>query len=177
MRAGTTPLPQRGHYAPNLAPTPISPAEAEARLRKREIKPPSDDPAPNPLVPRLPVSPHKTKRRHKDVDGSSHAVEEATPAALESDVVPSFYPIERHLTQPGLLRRVLQYITYADFLAMLALNRSVRHSLSDVRELCEEVLERYLRTVGYARWEFPQKEPLTLTLKASALALSYLGSD
>jgi hypothetical protein len=85
--------------------------------------------------------------------------------APENDVVQSFYPIERHLSQPFLLHCVLRYLSYGDLMVLLWLNRFVRRSLTEVRELREEVLERYLRTVGYVRWEFKQKEPLTLSLK------------
>jgi hypothetical protein len=38
--------------------------------------------------------------------------------------------------------------------------------LEDTRDLREEVLERYLGTVGYNRWDFgKKKEPLVLSLR------------
>ena len=78
---------------------------------------------------------------------------------------PYFYPLELHLLHPQLLRTLLQYLSFYDWCILQGTNKSLRSQLSHVRELKEEVLERYLSTIGYARWVWEEDEPLPISLR------------
>jgi hypothetical protein len=79
------------------------------------------------------------------------------------------YPIKEHLIIPELLASLLSFMPFSDLLALTSVSKAVRNLLEDKRELREEVLERYLGTVGYMRWDFGKKrEPLVLTLRVCA---------
>lgn len=75
------------------------------------------------------------------------------------------YPLELHLLHPQLLRELLQYLSFYDWCILQGVAKSLRSQLSHVKELKEEVLERYLSTIGYARWIWEEKEPLAITLR------------
>lgn len=77
-----------------------------------------------------------------------------------------FYPIEMHLSYPVLLAATLPYLQFPDTLSLSSSSKVIRNMLEDRRELREEILERYLGTVGYTRWDFgKKKEPMVLTLR------------
>lgn len=75
------------------------------------------------------------------------------------------YPLELHLLHPQLLCALLQYLSFYDWCILQAVSKSLRSQLSHVKELKEEVLERYLSTIGYARWIWEEKEPLVISLR------------
>ena len=81
---------------------------------------------------------------------------------------PYFYPLELHLLHPQLLRALLQYLTFYDWCILQEINKTLRSQLSHVRELKEEILERYLSTIGYARWAWEEDEPLTISLRVKS---------
>jgi hypothetical protein len=87
------------------------------------------------------------------------------------------YPIEEHLSRPELLSVLLYYMQFSEVLALSSVSKVIRNMLEDRRELREEVLERFLGTVGYTRWDFGKKrEPLVLTLRVSGILSSLAGS-
>ncbi|KAF9788126.1 hypothetical protein BJ322DRAFT_607200 [Thelephora terrestris] len=75
------------------------------------------------------------------------------------------YPLELHILHPQLLRALLQYLSFYDWCILHGVSKSLRSQLSHVKELKEEVLERYLSTIGYARWIWEEKEPLVISLR------------
>ena len=75
------------------------------------------------------------------------------------------YPLELHLLHPPLLRALLQYLSFYDWCILQGVNKSLRSQLSHAKELKEEVLERYLSTIGYARWIWEEKEPLVISIR------------
>ncbi|CAE6495638.1 unnamed protein product [Rhizoctonia solani] len=78
---------------------------------------------------------------------------------------PKIYPLETHLNMPSLLAALLPYLSFRDWNALNALNAGLRRQLEETRALREEVLEYWLRGVGYARWKAQKREPLMLTLR------------
>lgn len=74
------------------------------------------------------------------------------------------YPLELHLLHPQLLRALLQYLSFYDWCILQGVSKSLRSQLNHVKELREEVLERYLSTIGYARWIW-ENEPLVIGLR------------
>jgi hypothetical protein len=75
------------------------------------------------------------------------------------------YPLELHLLHPQLFRILLQYLSFYDWCILQGVSKSLRSQLSHIKELKEEVLERYLSTIGYTRWIWEEKEPLTISLR------------
>lgn len=77
---------------------------------------------------------------------------------------PTFYPIVSHLADASLLPHLLACLTFGDWCALYAANKEVR-AVFESRVLREYVLEHFLGTVGYQRWNFEWAEPLALSLK------------
>jgi F-box domain len=112
------------------------------------------------------------ERNTSPVSRSSHGHVSQAPQARhipEPEPEPEFdlvYPIEEHLVIPELLASLLSFMPFSDLLALTSVSKAIRNLLEDKRELREEVLEQYLGTVGYMRWDFGKKrEPLVLTLR------------
>jgi hypothetical protein len=81
---------------------------------------------------------------------------------------PYFYPLELHLLHPQMLRALLQYLSFYDWCILQGVNKSMRSQLNHVKELKEEVIERYLSTIGYARWVWEEDEPLMISLRVKS---------
>ncbi|KAG8734849.1 hypothetical protein FRC11_003620, partial [Ceratobasidium sp. 423] len=78
---------------------------------------------------------------------------------------PKVYPLETHLNMPSLLAALLPHLSFRDWNALNALNAGLRRQLEETRALREEILEYWLRGVGYARWKAHKREPLVLSLR------------
>ena len=98
--------------------------------------------------------------------------EEVNHTDINEELEPYFYPFELHLLHPQLLRALLQYLSFYDWCILQEVNKSLRSQLSHVKELREEILERYLSTIGYARWAWEEDEPLVISLRVNSSCLS-----
>ncbi|QRV78400.1 mucin 2, oligomeric mucus/gel-forming [Ceratobasidium sp. AG-Ba] len=78
---------------------------------------------------------------------------------------PKVYPLAVHLATPSLLGALLHELSFRDWNALNSLNAGIRRQLEETRALREEVLEFWLRGVGYARWTAPKRETLPLSLR------------
>ncbi|EMD36597.1 hypothetical protein CERSUDRAFT_84779 [Gelatoporia subvermispora B] len=174
---------------PVKPPTPVSADEGPPRARRmsrsssdrpRRAEDVDDTPriiqAVPPVQPPTPISPEeyvcaRSQRR------SARPEKTARPVAMEPESLgseseevqvekePTWYPLARHMTDPELLAGLLPYLSFYDWSSVSAVSKEIRRKLSGDRVLCEMVLERYLRTVGYARWAWPEPDPLTLSLE------------
>ncbi|OCH89450.1 hypothetical protein OBBRIDRAFT_663246 [Obba rivulosa] len=179
---------------PPTPPTPVSADEAPPRARvvsqtasgnqaereDRDDVPRAIQAAP-PVQPPTPISPEEYARARAQRRGARPEkarplpVEPEPQSAAGEEVVerePTYYPLAKHLVHPGLLAGVLPYLSFHDWCAVAAVSKKVRKKLAGDRELCEMVLERYLRTVGYARWAWAEPDPLTLSLEARTVRMS-----
>jgi hypothetical protein len=68
------------------------------------------------------------------------------------------------LSEPATLGCLLTYLSFYDWCMLCSVSNQIRALFGDRRELREEALERYLTTVGYARWTSSEPEPLALSL-------------
>jgi hypothetical protein len=75
------------------------------------------------------------------------------------------------LSDAGLLYNFLPYLSFFDWMAVFSLSKQVRTQLEQERDLREEVLERYLETIGYERWGWDEHEPLSLSLRVCSFPL------
>ncbi|CAE6487904.1 unnamed protein product [Rhizoctonia solani] len=96
---------------------------------------------------------------------TDESAEPETTTPPGSPPPPKIYPLETHLNMPSLLAALLPHLSFRDWNALNALNAGLRRQLEDTRALREEILEYWLRGVGYARWKAHKREPLALTLR------------
>ncbi|RXW18224.1 hypothetical protein EST38_g7633 [Candolleomyces aberdarensis] len=76
------------------------------------------------------------------------------------------FPLNKFVSNAQLLANLLSYFSFWDWCTLSSVTREVRIVLVQRKDLREEVLERYLRTVGYSRWAWSEeKEPLGLSLQ------------
>lgn len=119
----------------------------------------------------------RSRRRGKALEKDRpEGIEQTTPVTDRPLEIEKPYPLDKHVAQSAMLGQLLVYLSFSDWLALSSTSKAIRTLLQGDRELTERVLGRYLRTVGYAPWSFPETEPLTLTLQvpSSHLTLSSL---
>ena len=137
---------------------PLSPTSDPRPLAVRQQSLP-----PLPTPPQIYTSegrgfPEKTrkstrKRREKDME-----IDSKPP-------VPSFYPLAKHLGNSALAESLLGYLSYYEWTTLCVASKEIRQIMFVDRR--EQVLERYLRTVGYEKWAWSHPEPLILTVQVS----------
>jgi len=120
---------------------------------------------------------------------------------IEVKVPPKYFPLLAFLSRPVFFASLMAYLEFGDWLALYGVGRrsvralfdataappsSLRHSFtgikgfragvgaSNARQLCEIVLERFLRPVGYAKWEYEWPEPIVLSLRVRLFFLPLL---
>jgi hypothetical protein len=137
----------------------------------RSVTPPTSQSIP-PLTPPSPDQ-YRTARTRRRGDHLPQAPPaEISEISLREDRPAEPFPLILFLSNPALLSVLLGYLTYWDWCIMFSVSKKVREMFGGMREhqsggnelLKEEVLERFLRTVGYARWIWKDDEPLALSL-------------
>ncbi|KIK70592.1 hypothetical protein GYMLUDRAFT_282397 [Collybiopsis luxurians FD-317 M1] len=80
------------------------------------------------------------------------------------------FPLALFLSNPSLLSLLLSFLAYWDWCNLFGVSKKIRVMFEGMNGngsnelLKEEVLERFLRTVGYTRWVWRENEPVTLSL-------------
>ena len=149
-------------------PTQRPPTQQPSMQQSPVQQPPKSTSTPSPALSKAPPSAARTllptyvpsRRRQASSPISKGEVE----AARALGVV-LYYPLDKHISDPHLLEELLAYLSFHEFVALSTTSKRIHTMLEDRKELRETVLERFLATVGYVRWEFGVKEPLELTLK------------
>lgn len=86
-------------------------------------------------------------------------------AELAEETKPTFYPLLQHLQNRELLTELLTHFSFCEWLVLWGgVSKAIRHALDSDPALCDVALERYLGTVGYARWSWSTPEPIRITL-------------
>jgi hypothetical protein len=86
-------------------------------------------------------------------------------AELAEETKPKFYPLLQHLQNRELLTELLVHFSFYEWLILWGgVSKAIRHALESDFALCDAALERYLGAVGYARWSWPSREPIRITL-------------
>ncbi|KAG6910350.1 hypothetical protein DXG01_011419 [Tephrocybe rancida] len=70
-----------------------------------------------------------------------------------------------YLGDAKLLGILLGFFSFYDWCMILSLSRDIRFMIVQSPMLRETVLERFLKTVGYARWGWNEPDPLSLSLQ------------
>lgn len=105
---------------------------------------------------------HRTKRR-------GDKLEKAIPPTIVG-VAPShdrelYFPLESFLSTPALLECLLPYLSHYEWSLVWSVSRRMKNVMGQQAGLRECILERFLSTVGYARWSYEGIDPLELSLK------------
>ena len=153
---------------PQRSPSPQPPSQQLTAQQSPVLEPPKPTPIPSPAPSKPPPSAarallpmHVPSRRRQ----ASSPISKSEVEAARALGVVLFYPLEKHINDPGLLEELLAYLSFHEFMTLNSTSKRIRAMLEDRKELREAVLGRYLATVGYTRWEFEIKEPLELTIK------------
>ena len=86
-------------------------------------------------------------------------------AELAEETKPKFYPLLQHLQNRELLTELLVHLSFYEWLILWgSVSKPIRQALDSDPTLCDAALERYLGTVGYARWSWSSPEPIRITL-------------
>jgi hypothetical protein len=126
--------------------------EFVARPRRRTLPPPA--------------SPEEYSRARARRRGTW--LEKSVPAdiaELAEETKPTFYPLLQHLQNRELLTELLTHLSFCEWLILWGgVSKVIRQALDSDPALCDVALERYLGTVGYARWSWSNPEPIRMTL-------------
>jgi hypothetical protein len=138
--------------SPWRSPSYVGDIEPIVRPRRRTLPPPS--------------SPEEYSRARARRRGTW--LEKSVPAdiaELAEETKPTFYPLLQHLQIPLLLEELLAHLSFYEWLILWGgVSKVIRQALDSDPALCDVALERYLGTVGYARWSWPGPEPIRITL-------------
>jgi len=113
-----------------------------------------------------PASPEEYSRARARRRGTW--LEKSVPAdiaELAEETKPTFYPLLQHLQNRELLTELLTHLSFCEWLTLWGgVSKDIRQALDYDPSLCDVALERYLGTVGYARWSWSNPEPIRITL-------------
>jgi hypothetical protein len=115
--------------------------------------------------PRLPPPP--THHHTPSLPEAYHTPDKGKGRAYDETPFTLFACLSDH----AILSCLLMYLSFNDWCVLSSVNKHIRTALWLQRPLREEVLERFLETVGYTRWRFPDPEPLCLSLMVGSLVL------
>ena len=102
------------------------------------------------------------------------AGKEEVAAPVDDTPKPPAITMAELLSYPPVFANLLSFFSFYDWCNLSATTREIRVLLVNVKDLKEVALERFLKTVGYARWAFPEPEPLALTLQVIYYPLNVL---
>ena len=121
---------------------------------------------PRPRVSHVPASPEEYSRARARRRGTW--LEKSVPAdiaELAEETKPTYYPLVQHLQNPDLFTELLSHLSFYEWLILWgSISKVIRQALDSDPVLCDVALQRYLGTVGYARWTWPSPEPIRITL-------------
>jgi len=159
-----TPPPTVNAGSPSSLPTQQLPAQQLSMPQSPAQQPPKSTSTPSkapPSAARMLLPTYVPSRRRQ----ASSPISKVEVEAARALGVVLYYPLDKHMSDPHLLEELLAYLSFHEFVALSSTSKRIHTMLEDRKELRETVLERFLTTVGYVRWEFGIKEPLELTLK------------
>ena len=125
-------------------------------------------------TPLTPVSPEDTKKTRKDRKHSKAKKSDVPPPSSTAEIAVNNDTVEKtsepvtliqFLSNPHLLSTLLSFLSFYDWCTLSSISKQIRVMLVRTPDLREAVLESHLRTIGYSRWIWDDKEPLSLSLQ------------
>ncbi|KAK7049882.1 hypothetical protein VNI00_005312 [Paramarasmius palmivorus] len=89
---------------------------------------------------------------------------EPVPSDAIETPAKSYFTLTLFLSDPSRLSSLLQHLAFSDWCNLFSVSKEIRSMLEQNELLREEVLERYLKDVGYSRWVWRESEALSLSL-------------
>lgn len=179
------PLVQGSHHTQYMPPSQLPPAQWANPPQKRHMPPqlPTPPEEYNPGMPKVRREPSPQKAPPlppMDVEElevavplppkKGHRASVLPPQPADADPVePMSFPLVSFLSNPVLLENLLAHLSFFEWVTLAQVTKDVRRVLYE--EGREQVLERYLSTVGYSRWGWKDPEPLILTADVRDLVL------
>ena len=105
----------------------------------------------------------KEKGKERISDAATDATQEHEEA--EEPVSSYFFNLAQLLSHHQVVRNLLEYMNFYEWCILSSISKEIRILLVQSPPLREEVLERFLKTVGYGRWSWNDPEPLSLSLQ------------
>ncbi|KAL0959005.1 hypothetical protein HGRIS_014318 [Hohenbuehelia grisea] len=115
--------------------------------------------------PESPEDYRQARSRRRGAGLEKEAPEFAAGLPVREDRPPQPFLLAEFLAEPALLSTLLEYMSFGDWCLLGAVSKQIRGVVLESPALREVVLERYLGTVGYARWSSPGPDPLPLSIK------------
>lgn len=134
----------------DIPPTPLSPERRKSRA-----------PVPSQVMPPPPLIADMIARA---AAREKHRVTKGGPFTLADFV-----------SDPEYLKMLLEYLSFYDWCVLASVSRVIRIMMVQKKEVREEILERYLKTVGYERWRWEDAEPLSLSLQVGSQLVLRVG--
>jgi len=135
-------------------PTPVLP-EGQ---RRDQMQPESAVESPHPPIG------DTTSQLGEPAGSLDPAIPRARPRPITQFSMTAF-TLAGFLSDPGLLFNLIGYLSFSDWIMLSSISKQVRNQIQEERNLREEVLERYLETIGYERWGWEEQEPFALSLR------------
>ncbi|EDR00504.1 uncharacterized protein LACBIDRAFT_334125 [Laccaria bicolor S238N-H82] len=105
----------------------------------------------------------KEKGKERNSDAGTDATLEHEEA--EEPVSSYYFNLAELLSHHQVVRNLLEYTNFYEWCILSSISKEIRILLVQSPPLREEVLERFLKTVGYGRWGWDGPEPLSLSLQ------------
>ncbi|KAF7377616.1 hypothetical protein MSAN_00184400 [Mycena sanguinolenta] len=160
-----SPAPSYSQLEVTADPDPVTPRQET--FNTGEVENAVNTTPPKKFQPPSPVTPeeYRTARTRRRGD----FLEKAPPAVVRGIEVretriPGPFPLAACVTNAPLLSALLAYLSFYEWCVLSAVTKDIRMRLVGTPDLREAALERYLRTVGYARWAWGDEDPLELSL-------------
>ncbi|KJA16123.1 hypothetical protein HYPSUDRAFT_47657 [Hypholoma sublateritium FD-334 SS-4] len=119
-------------------------------------------------MPLTPVSPEDFRQWRRERK-SSKAASIPAPAPIKmfpEDTTPrEAFTLTKFVADPQLLSFLLAYLTFYDWCVLSSVSKEIRILFVRTPALREAIMHSYLKTVGYMRWAWDDKEPITLSLQ------------
>ncbi|KAF7303801.1 hypothetical protein MIND_00609800 [Mycena indigotica] len=145
-----------------LPERPVTPKVPSELLELLNITPPKPRPPPSPVTPEE----YRTARSQRRGDQLGRAPPASLAGiAVKESRIPGPFPLVDFILDAQLLSALLEYLSFYEWCVLSAITKALRSKLVGTKDLREVALERFLRTVGYAKWAWePDNDPLELSL-------------
>lgn len=119
-------------------------------------------------MPLTPVSPEDFRQWRRERKSSKAApLPTSAPIKMFSeDTTPrEAFTLTKFVADPQLLSFLLAYLSFYDWCVLSSVSKEIRILFVRTPALREAIMHSYLKTVGYMKWAWDDKEPITLSLQ------------
>ena len=128
-------------------------------------------------MPLTPVSPEDFRQWRRERK-SSKAAPTPTPTIAPIKIFPEdttpreAFTLTKFVADPQLLAFLLAYLSFYDWCVLSSVSKEIRILFVRTPALREAIMHSYLKTVGYMKWTWDDREPITLSLQVHPSSVS-----